>query len=60
MVAIVIIFPNIVSYGDPAERARVEQSDGSDLGSLMQQSGMEGSEQKDPSELLKQLQQDSK
>ena len=63
MVAIVIAFPNIVSYGDPAERARIEQSDGSDLGALMQQGGMsgDGAEQKDPgADLLKNLQQNEK
>jgi hypothetical protein len=60
MVAIVIFFPGIVSYGDPAERARIEQSGDVDLGTLMQQGGMGGGEQKDPSDLLKQLQQDAK
>jgi hypothetical protein len=62
MVAIIIIFPNIVSYGDPAEKARMEQSgDGSDLESLMQQPGMSGSTgQQEPNELLKQLQQADK
>ncbi|MGE5769326.1 MAG: TRAP transporter large permease subunit, partial [Betaproteobacteria bacterium] len=62
MVAIIIIFPNIVSYGDPAEKARMQQSgDGSDLESLMQQSGMSGSsEQQDPNELLKKLQEANK
>jgi tripartite ATP-independent transporter DctM subunit len=60
MVAIIIIFPGIVSYGDPAERARIEQSGEVDLGNMMQQGGMGGSEQKDPSDLLKQLQQDAK
>jgi tripartite ATP-independent transporter DctM subunit len=60
MVAIIIFFPGIVSYGDPAERARIEQSGDVDLGTLMQQGGMGGGEQKDPSDLLKQLQQDAK
>jgi hypothetical protein len=61
MVAIIIIFPGIVSYGDPAERARIEQSGDVDLSTLMQpgeKSG--GGEQKDASEFLKQLQQADK
>ncbi len=63
MVALIIIFPNIVSYGDPEARAKMEQSEPVDLGTLMQQqdSGSGSSEQNDPSaELLKQLQQNDK
>ena len=63
MVALIIIFPNIVSYGDPDARAKMEQSEPVDLGTLMQQqdSGSESGEQKDPgAELLKQLQQNEK
>jgi len=63
MVAIVIAFPGIVSYGDPTERERIEQNQDVDLGSLMQQGGMSGDsgEQKDPgADLLKNLQQDEK
>ena len=63
MVALIIIFPNIVSYGDPEHRTASEQGDGSDLGALMQQSGMNGdsAEQKDPgADLLKNLQQNEK
>jgi tripartite ATP-independent transporter DctM subunit len=63
MVALIIIFPNIVSYGDPDHRTATEQGDGSDLGALMQQEGMSGSsgEQKDPgADLLKNLQQNEK
>ena len=36
MVALIIIFPNIVSYGDPAEKARLEQQGETDLNLLMQ------------------------
>ncbi len=63
MVALIIIFPNIVTYGDPEARAKMEQSEPVDLGTLMQQqdSGSGSSEQKDPgAELLKQLQQNDK
>ncbi|HEX9196107.1 MAG TPA: TRAP transporter large permease subunit, partial [Azonexus sp.] len=63
MVALIIIFPNIVSYGDPEARARMEQSEAIDLGTMMQQSGMGGDsgEHKDPgADLLKNLQQNEK
>ncbi|MGB7501133.1 MAG: TRAP transporter large permease subunit, partial [Azonexus sp.] len=64
MVALIIIFPNIVSYGDPEAKARMEQSEAVDLGSMMQQSpdnGSSGGEQKDTgSDFLKQLQQNEK
>ena len=63
MVALIIIFPNIVSYGDPDHRTATEQGDGSDLGALMQQGGTSGdsAEQKDPgADLLKNLQQNEK
>ena len=36
MVALIIIFPNIVSYGDPAEKARLEQQGDVDLSTMMQ------------------------
>jgi hypothetical protein len=64
MVALIIIFPNIVSYGDPEAKARMEQSEAVDLGTMMQQvPGMSGGsgEQKDTgSDFLKQLQQNEK
>ena len=65
MVALIIIFPNIVSYGDPEAKARMEQSEAVDLGTMMQQapgmSGDGGGEQKDTgSDFLKQLQQNEK
>jgi tripartite ATP-independent transporter DctM subunit len=63
MVAIIIAFPGIVSYGDPAERERIEQNQDVDLGSLMQQGGTssDSGEQKDPgADLLKNLQQNEK
>jgi len=70
MVALIIIFPNIVSYGDPEAKARMEQSEAVDLGTMMQQSpdsgsgsgsGGGGGEQKDTgSDFLKQLQQNEK
>ena len=65
MVAIIIAFPNIVSYGDPEAKARAEQiqtQDGSDLESLVgseQSEGDKSEEAKDGSDddnaLLKQL-----
>ena len=64
MVALIIIFPNIVSYGDPEAKARMEQSEAVDLGTMMQQPSDNGSgsgEQKDTgSDFLKQLQQNEK
>ena len=63
MVALIIVFPNIVSYGDPAARAKMEQSEPVDLGTLMQQSDSAGGggEQKDTgADFLKQLQQNEK
>ena len=61
MVAIIIIFPNIVSYGDPAEKARMEQQGDVDLSTMMQ----DGDSTKAPTEesaadLLKNLQSESK
>jgi len=63
MVAIIIIFPNIVSYGDPEARAKTEQGAPVDLDTMMMQSpdgGDSGSEQKDggEAEMLKNLQSD--
>jgi TRAP-type mannitol/chloroaromatic compound transport system permease large subunit len=63
MVAIIIIFPNIVSYGDPEARAKTEQSAPVDLDTMMMQSpdgGDSGGEQKDggEAEMLKNLQSD--
>ncbi len=62
MVAIIIIFPNIVSYGDPEARAKTEQSAPLDLDTMMQSpdSGDSGGEQKDggEAEMLKNLQSD--
>ena len=58
MVTIVIAFPNIVSYGDPAERARIEQAGeggGVDLGSLMQESDS-GKQDEPGADFLKNLQ----
>ena len=57
MVALIIIFPNIVSYGDPAEKARLEQQGDVDLSTMMQ----DGDATKAPTEdsaadLLKNLQ----
>ena len=62
MVALIIIFPNIVSYGDPEARAKMEQSEAVDLDTLMQQSTDSGGEQKDGggSDFLKNLQQSDK
>ena len=63
MVAIIIIFPSVVSYGDDAQReaTRLEKSGEGpapvDLNSLMQGDNNEGSKQQDPSaDLLKNLQ----
>jgi len=63
MVAIIIIFPGVVSYGDEAQReaARLERSGEGpapiDLNTLMQDDANEGSKQQDPSaDLLKNLQ----
>jgi len=59
MVALIVIFPNIVSYGEPISKTK-GPGDGSDLGALMQQNGgMEGSggTRNDPgADLFKQLQ----
>ena len=62
MVALIIIFPNIVSYGDPEARARMEQSEPIDLGTMVQQpSDNDSGEQKDTgTDFLKQLQQNEK
>ena len=62
MVALIIIFPGMVSYGDPAHRAPTQQeSEAMDLNSLMQQQEGEGggSGEEGQNELLKQLQQNS-
>lgn len=61
MVAIIIIFPGIVSYGDPAEKARIEHQGDVDLSTMMQ----DGDSTKAPTEdsaadLLKNLQSESK
>jgi tripartite ATP-independent transporter DctM subunit len=61
MVAIIIIFPNIVSYGDPVAQTQIEQNqphDGSDLESLMrgESGGGEGKPADNNQDLLKQLQ----
>lgn len=59
MVALIIIFPNMVSYGDPAQRAAQENMvhDGSDLGSLLNPGGGNGAEKPgDGDDLLKRLQ----
>jgi len=61
MVALIIIFPNIVSYGDPAEKARIEQQGDVDLSTMMQ----DGDSNKPPTEdsaadLLKNLQSENK
>ena len=67
MVAIIIAFPGIVSYGDPAAATHVEQSGeagGADLDALMKQNdaGQANGEtaKDDEADLLKQLQQDKK
>jgi len=59
MVALIIIFPNMVSYGDPAQRAAQENMvhDGSDLGSLLNPGNGNGTEKPgDGDDLLKRLQ----
>ncbi len=73
MVALIIIFPNIVSYGDDADRAHQQMMhDGTapppaDLESLMRQQSSQdtdepknGDEDKEAADLLKRLQSDSK
>ena len=63
MVAIIIIFPNIVSYGDPAEKARIDAQGEVDLNTLMQQEdgAAKGAPTEDSAaELLKNLQSESK
>ncbi len=61
MVTIIIAFPGIVSYGDPAAKTQMEQvHDGSDLDALMRGGSEAGDATKstDNNELLKQLQGD--
>jgi len=60
MVAIIIVFPNIVSYGDPAERTRIEQQgEAISLDSIIQES--EDSKDQEPAnDLLKNLQSNEK
>jgi len=67
MVALIIIFPNIVSYGDEAHKANQQmERDGTapppvDLDSLMKQSGQEaGDQDTGAAELLRRLQGESK
>jgi len=72
MVALIIIFPNIVSYGDEAqkEQQRLEKEgkapEAAGLDTLMKQSTeepdekKEGNEDADAADLLKKLQSDSK
>jgi len=63
MVAIIIAFPGVVSYGDPADRTHMEQqgeAGSADLGALMQKNDAEqnqGDAQENGNDLLKQLQQ---
>ena len=61
MVAIIIVFPNIVSYGDPAEKARLEQQGDVDLGTLMQEGdGPKAPTEDSAADLLKNLQANDK
>jgi TRAP-type mannitol/chloroaromatic compound transport system permease large subunit len=61
MVAIIITFPGIVSYGDPAEKARHEQQGEVDLNLLMQQNeGSKAPTDDSAAELLKNLQSSEK
>ena len=67
MVALIIIFPNIVSYGDETHKANQQmERNGTapppvDLDSLMKQSGQEaGDQDTGAAELLRRLQGESK
>ncbi len=61
MVAIIIIFPNIVSYGDPAEKARLEQQGDVDLSTMMQDGDATQAPTEDSAaDLLKNLQSNDK
>jgi len=62
MVALIIIFPGMISYGDPAHHTPTQQeSEAMDLNSLMQQQegGSGDSGEDGQNELLKQLQQNN-
>ncbi|MDD2664623.1 MAG: TRAP transporter large permease subunit [Dechloromonas sp.] len=63
MVALILVFPGLVSYGDPASRTQIEQSGeaggGADLDALMRGSEARGSDTQDSNaDLLKNLQGD--
>ena len=61
MVALIIIFPNIVSYGDPAEKARLEQQGDVDLSTMMQDGDATQAPTEDSAaDLLKNLQSENK
>ena len=61
MVALIIIFPNIVSYGDPAEKARMEQQGDVDLSTMMQDGDATQAPTEDSAaDLLKNLQSENK